>query len=120
MIDLKRRLEQHRLWLDGDPAGVRFNLRDADLRSADLRSANLRGAYLGSLTIIDAGQDLRGYRFVAVQWPDWLRIAAGCRWFTLNEALAHWGAGSKSKNAEECLRKVEMIEAEARRRGWLG
>ena len=58
-----------------------------------LVGADLRGAYLGSDSIIDAGQDSRGYRFVGCLYlptdelirPDvsgeWLYIQAGCRWF---------------------------------------
>ena len=73
-----------------------YNLSDADLRGA---------------TVIDAGQDNRGYRFVARQ-GDPMLIAAGCRWLTAAEAREHWA------NNPECLGKVEMIIAEATRRGW--
>lgn len=83
------------------------NLRGANLRGADLSGADLSGANL-----IDAGQDRRGYRFVAVSHDDGIRIAAGCRWFTLAEARKHW------KTNAEALAKVEMIAAEAARRDW--
>ena len=103
------------------------NLMGADLRWADLVGARLVGAYLGGARLggadlggahlggahlVDAGQNSRGYRFVGVP-TDGLRIAAGCRWFTLNEALAHWA------NNAEALAKVELIAAEAKRRGWI-
>src|SRR5574343_419189 len=71
------------------------NLRGANLYGADLRDADLYGADL-RLTkgIVDAGQDLRGYRFIGrLPHEDKpLMIAAGCRWFTLDEAKAHWSA----------------------------
>ena len=52
-------LRLHKLWLIGDPAGVRANLsyanlRSADLRSADLRSADLRSANLRSVDLRSA------------------------------------------------------------------
>jgi len=66
-------LRLHTLWLAGDPAGVRANLRDANLRGANLSSANLRGADLSCANLSCAnlsranlrgadlsGADLRG------------------------------------------------------------
>ena len=92
------------------------DLRGAYLRGADLSYANLSGAYLRGADLrgaylIDAGQDNRGYRFVARQ-GDPMMIAAGCRWLTIADAREHWA------NNLECLGKVEMIVAEATRRGW--
>ena len=72
----------------------------------NLSNADLRGA-----TIIDAGQDSRGYRFVARQGEPTM-IAAGCRWLTISDAREHW------KDNPECLGKVEVIVAEASMRGW--
>ncbi len=88
------------------------DLRGADLSSANLEGANLDGADLGGSTLIDAGQDSRGHRFVGVP-TDGLRIAAGCRWFTLEEAQEHWA------NSPDALARVELLAAEARRRGWI-
>ena len=93
-----------------------YDLNDATLSGAYLNDANLRdatltGATLSGATVIDAGQDNRGYRFVARQ-GDPMVIAAGCRWLTAAEAREHWA------NNPECLGKVEMIIAEATRRGW--
>ena len=45
---LKQILESHRLWLDGEEAGERADLRGADLYEADLYEANL---YEANLTI---------------------------------------------------------------------
>ena len=86
-------------------------LSGADLSGANLCEANLRGADLTGANLIDAGQDNRGYRFVARQ-GDPMMIAAGCRWLTIADAREHWA------NNLECLGKVEMIVAEATRRGW--
>ncbi len=99
------------------------NLRGADLCEADLCEANLCranlcGANLGSQSVIDGGQDRRGYRFVGVSRDTGFMVAAGCRWFTFHEALHWWTGSGKSTNAAECLAKVEMIAAEAARRGW--
>ena len=93
-----------------DLVGAR--LVGAYLGGARLGGADLGGAHLGGAHLVDAGQNSRGYRFVGVP-TDGLRIAAGCRWFTLNEALAHWA------NNAEALAKVELIAAEAKRRGWI-
>ena len=72
---------------------------------------NLSGADLSGAYLIDAGQDNRGYRFVARQGEP-MMISAGCRWLTAAGAREHWA------NNLECLGKVEMIVAEATRRGW--
>ena len=44
-MDLKKILDEHLLWLNGE-GGSRADLRGADLRGADLRGADLRGANL--------------------------------------------------------------------------
>jgi uncharacterized protein YjbI with pentapeptide repeats len=44
-------LRLHKLWLLGDQAGARANLRYANLQSADLQSANLRYANLQSANL---------------------------------------------------------------------
>ena len=98
------------------------NLADANLAGANLAGANLAGAYLPGAhltranltgpTLIDAGQDSRGYRFVGVP-TDGVRILAGCRWFTVTKAREHWSGNP------EALAKASLIEAEAARRGWI-
>ena len=47
-------LRLHTLWLAGDPAGVRANLRDANLRGANLRGADLSVAILSSANLSSA------------------------------------------------------------------
>ena len=88
------------------------DLAGANLAAANLAGANLGGAYLGGATLIDAGQESRGYRFVGVP-TDGVRILAGCRWFTVTEAREHWSGNP------EALAKAALIEAEAARRGWI-
>ena len=85
-------------------------LRGAYLRDADLRGAYLGGAYLRDADLVDAGQDIRGYRFVGY-WREGLRIVAGCRDYTIEEARAHWAGNA------ECAAKVALIETVAALRG---
>jgi hypothetical protein len=54
---LKRMLESHAKWWQGDPGGRRCNLSRVDLVGADLRGENLRGANLSGAILI--GADLR-------------------------------------------------------------
>ena len=87
------------------------NLYGSDLRGAHLYEANFGRAILGRTILIDAGQEYRGYRFVGVPQDNEIMISAGCRWFTLAEALEHW------KDNPEALAKVRMIQAVAEIRG---
>ena len=85
------------------------DLRGADLRGADLRVADLCGAYLLGANL--HGADMRGAYLLGAEltgaplrraqredgyefylWPttDGYRVQAGCRWFTFDEAWAHW------------------------------
>ena len=73
-------------------------LHGANLRGADLSGANLRGAVLTNADLADAAgvahpliNDPRGHRCIAIAHPDGWRVHAGRRWFTLDEAEAHWG-----------------------------
>ncbi|MGI9297808.1 MAG: pentapeptide repeat-containing protein [Gammaproteobacteria bacterium] len=91
------------------------DLRRANLGGADLNGADLRRAYLGAADLIDAGQDQRGHRLIAVKHDIEPMITAGCRWLSLSEAIQWWSQTNKSA---ECLAKVRLIEAEAKRRGW--
>ena len=86
------------------------NLTGADLREADLRGADLTGADLRGADLIDGGQDVRGYRFIGHIGKDGLMILAGCRYYTLAEARAHW------TKSPECLARVELIAVVAKQR----
>lgn len=121
------------------------DLKRADLRGADLTAANLRGADLtganlhnanltdttfarvanitdscSAIGIIDAGTDSRGYRWVAVQHDDGPRIYAGCRWFTLSEAHAHWDREHADGEdvAIECRARLALLETLITTKGW--
>jgi len=107
------------------------NLRGADLSEADLRRANLSGANLSGANLSEADlrranitgakgiyllpvQDPRGY-----SWPhailcsggQW-RIRAGCRFFTIPEARAHWGETYKGnrRTGDMYLAAVDWLE----------
>ena len=56
-MDLKKILDEHLLWLNGE-GGSRANLSNADLFGADLSCANLRGADLSGVNL--RGADLSG------------------------------------------------------------
>lgn len=97
----------------------RANLSDADLSGADLSGANLSGAnlsgsYLHGVDLSGAnlsraylsGADLSGaigvsyamlgeYQFTLIDGPTPM-IHAGCRWFTVPEARAHWAEGNEA------------------------
>ena len=72
------------------------DLRGADLSGADLSGAVLRGAYLSGTDlraaqgILRVGPALDGYEFFAVRRAGVVWIKAGCRWFSADDARAHW------------------------------
>lgn len=91
------------------------DLRGAYLVCADLGGANLRGA----IGVIDGGQRSDSHRFVAVRHDHGPKILAGCRWFTLPEARAHWAERHIGTPLHaETLAKLDMIETTARAHGW--
>ena len=110
---------------DADLGGA--NLRDANLRGAnlggadlgganlgdaDLGDADLGGANLGGANLIDGGQRSDGYRFIGHIKDGALMICAGCRYFTLPEARAYWGAAGYRNRAlgDEALVILDHIE----------
>ena len=44
--EIKKVLELHKKWVNGDPDGVRADLSGANLKGANLKGANLEGACL--------------------------------------------------------------------------
>ncbi len=61
--ELRKILDDHQKWLNGEAGGVVANLSDANLSGANLIGANLRGANLRGANLSDAnlrGADLRG------------------------------------------------------------
>jgi hypothetical protein len=64
--------------------------------------------------IICAGRTARRWEFLGLHLNEGLTITAGCRWFTsLSDARTHW------QGQDEEAGKVDYIESEARRRGWI-
>ena len=74
-----------------------------NLRLAELGGANLSGA----INYVDLGHDPRGYHFRAVRFAHGWQITAGCRNFTVEEALAHWA------NNPDALTRVAILDAAA-------
>ena len=66
------------------------SLRGANLSEADLSEANLRGAHKAIGAPLRRATRSDGYEFLL--WPtnNGFRVGAGCRWFTFEEAWAHW------------------------------
>ena len=57
-----------------------------------------------------------GYRKCIAQVAGVAYIGAGCRWFPLDEAIAHWSAKGESRALTMCL--MEAAVAIAGYRGW--
>ena len=100
-------------------------LRTADLRTANLRSANLRSAYLrtanlqGAIGLVYLTQTDAGYPVLAQQ-PEpeapW-RIRAGCRDFSIDEAIAHWSDPDyhTPSSGRRCVAAIERFRKETER-----
>jgi hypothetical protein len=113
--ELTEVLRLHTLWLEKEPGGVHANLQGANLWFADLRGANLRDANLynanlqganlrGVVGYVCGGWDSRGHHFRGnLQDDGTVRITAGCRKFSLEEAREHW------KDNPDALSRVETI-----------
>lgn len=57
-MNIQKKLELHKKWLNGDPGGEYADLQGANLWGADLQGANLWGANLHGADL--RGADLRG------------------------------------------------------------
>ena len=94
-------------------------LAGAQMRGADLRCTDLRGAF----GVIDGGI-IDGYRVILVRHSDESRIAAGCRWFTIAEARAHWSSPEMAthslgpQHGPRMLEVLELMLEEARQFDW--
>ena len=66
------------------------------------------GEWHGSATrqCVILGDDLRGYRFIA-EYISELRIKAGCRDFSFDEARAHWESKQYTKNKVLIMHMLE-------------
>jgi hypothetical protein len=115
------------------------DLRGADLRGADLAGASLEGAYLvgadlegaylagasldgaciGNAHLVDAGEDRRGFRFLAWKNEDGdINYRAGCHeWTDIDEAIGWYGDSYKSTgDRAECIARLTLLRDEAARR----
>jgi hypothetical protein len=62
-----------------------------------------------------AGVDSRGYTFFGMSQRGERRVFAGCRNFTVETALRHWGPGGESDHPD-CVALVQLIIADNERR----
>ena len=94
------------------------DLRDADMRDAYLRGADLRGAYLRGADLIHCGSRSDGYEFFAHVRNGDLWIKAGCRYFAVADAKAHWAnTRAGTQLGDESLQLVANAERLAIIRG---
>ena len=104
---------------DADLSGA--DLSGADLSGADLSDADLRGAYLPSKCIQCTVDDGRNYPVTllgAGVVQDEMLFHAGCRLFTYEDAIAHWGGndyldkarGAKYVATVEFLKQMAEME----------
>ena len=106
MIELKHRYSGALLY-----KSEKENVREAVIEAVE-NGAYLRGAYLEDAKFVtDAGVSLQGYQFIGY-WRDGLRVKAGYRDFSIEDAKIHWAGASEE------LAKVNLIEAVAKARGW--
>ena len=92
----------------------------ADLSGASLSGADLSGASLRGANLIHGGVRSDGYEFFGVMRNSDLWIKAGCRWFDIAGARAHWQATrSDTPLGDETTSILDNIERLATIRGWL-
>ncbi|MGB0854922.1 MAG: pentapeptide repeat-containing protein [Pikeienuella sp.] len=95
-------------------------LRGAYLRGADLRDADLRGAYLRGADLIHCGTRSDGYEFYAHIRNDEIWIKAGCRYFAVKDAKAHWqSTRAGTPLGDESLQLLKNAKALVKIRGLL-
>ena len=89
----------------------------ADLSSANLSGAVYRGTKLGSAGLLKTASRSDGYTFLLFDCDDHTpRISAGCRWFTLPEACAHWQATrAGTPLGDETMDILDLFERHAAR-----
>lgn len=129
-MDLQKILSEHAEWLADPSTGARADLQGANLRGAyllntDLRNADLQGAYLlnadlrGAIGLVYLTQTDAGYSVLAQQ-PEpeapW-RIRAGCRDFSIDEAIAHWSSSDyhTPSSGRRCVAAIEWFRKETER-----
>jgi hypothetical protein len=112
--ELKKTLADHALWLSGDSAGIRADLRGADLRGADLIRADLCEADLrGAIGYISGPQRTDGYQFAAVYMGNifaW-KVVAGCRHMCIENYRKHIESYNDPAKAAETAAILDFLEA---------
>ena len=93
----------------------------ADLSWADLSRADLSGADLSGANLIVGGQRSDGYRFLLIKERDGtLKISVGCRYFTIEDARAHWvKTRNDTRLGNESFMLVWALEEAAKIAGWI-
>ena len=106
---------------------VRASLADANLAGASLAGASLDDASLVRASLVRAslivgGQRSDGYRFLLFRERDGaVKVSAGCRYFSIAEARAHWLATrEKTTLGDESQALVDDLERRAKIAGWNG
>jgi hypothetical protein len=96
------------------------DLRGADLYMADLYMADLRKAHLSRANLIIGPQRSDGYVFHLIRDRAGVcMVRAGCRYFTVKEARAHWRKTRKGTQlGAESLAAVNYLVAAAKAAGW--
>jgi hypothetical protein len=102
------------------------DLLEANLSGADLSRANLSGADMSRANLSRANLRVIGVRsdsyiFHLYRHEDGaLMLRAGCRYFSLTDARAHWAATrAGTPLGEESLALVDHAERMAKIAGWL-
>ena len=93
----------------------------ANFSGADLSGANLSGADLYGANLIVGGQRSDGYRFLLIKERDGtLKISVGCRYFTIEDARAHWvKTRNDTRLGNESFMLVWALEEAAKIAGWI-
>ena len=102
---------------------IEADLSGTDLSGANLSRANLSGADLSGANLRLIGGRTDGYYFYLIREDvptNRVMICAGCRYFTLDEARAHWTeTRGGTELGEESLALVDHAERMAKIVGWL-
>ena len=70
MKELKKVLELHKKWLNGEQGGIRADLSNTDLRNVDLRNVDLRGAVLSYANLRGADLSYANLRGTDLSYAD--------------------------------------------------
>lgn len=109
-MNFKETLRLHTAWTRCKPGGVPANLTGASLDRASLT---------GAAGIIVGGLRSDGHAFYLVRHTPETMVKAGCRWFLLTEARAHWSTMRAGTQLEdESLALCDHMELMARILGW--